>query len=244
MKLVIGTLFAVLGLTWAAPAWSGLLIGSGGSISIGSGSIELGGGDVTIDGQLDVDNGALLGVGDVVINGTMNAGAGQVRLEGDWIRNGTFDTGTASIEFVDTLGDSAQISGDSTFHELSMLSSAGGAFVLQGGSVQRITQQLTIQGVSGFPVQIESSDPALIAQMVLDPAGSQDIAFVGVSNVWATGQPLAPDETNQGGTGNDFGWFGNSLEPLIVPTLSGAGLALLILLLLGVIALRRESLEA
>jgi hypothetical protein len=117
-----------------------------------------------------------------------------------------------------------------------MTSSAGGAFVLESGQAQRVLSSLTIQG-SGSPVQIRSSNPPQAAELVLERGGSQNISNVGVSDVHATGEHLAPQQSNQGGTGNAFGWFGIGI--LAVPTLSLGGLILLILAFFGVALLRR-----
>lgn len=75
-----------------------------------------------------------------------------------------------------------------------------------------------------------TASPA-IAFLNLATGGSQAIANVGVSNVHATGQRLAPTLTNQGGSGNAVGWFGGlgpALPPERVPALSTTVLLALI----------------
>ncbi len=124
-----------------------------------------------------------------------------------------------------------------------MTSSAGGSFTLQARLIQQISQSLTILGTPAQPVQIRSDQPPEVAFVRLEQGGIQDITSVGVSNVFAIGVPLAPDETNQGGTGNDFGWFGKSLQSIPIPTLSVYGLLFLILAFL-VIGLRRRASQA
>lgn len=220
----------------AAPCWAGISVGSGGSISLGQGSIDLGGGDLAVSGQFDVAGGSVFGIGNVLINGTLDGGSGPLEVLGDWINNGTFNASTGSVQMLDDTGSIAQLGGASTFNVLSMTSSAGGAFVLESGQVQRVLSSLTIQG-SGSPVQIRSSNPPQVAELVLERGGSQNISNVGVSDVHATGEHLAPQQTNQGGTGNAFGWFGIGI--LAVPTLSMGGLVLLILAFFGVAFLRR-----
>lgn len=231
MFLSLRTLFACALLVSSALAWGSISIGGGGVVSLGGGTIDLGGSDLVVDGQLDVTDGQLLDAGDVVINGALDGGTGLITLRGDWVRNGAFAANLGEVAMLDDDGGSANLVGDSEFHDLSLVSSAGGAFVLQSGTTQRILNALVIQGLGGLPVQIESSDPPAIAQIYLDPLGTQDIDFVGVSNVYAIGQHLAPDQTNQGGSGNDFGWFGNELLPQVIPTLSIPGLLALILIL-------------
>lgn len=222
-------------------AFGAISVGNGGAVSLGDGTLELAGGNLTVDGQFGLDGGSVLEAGDVVINGVLDGGTGSLFLLGDWINNGSFNAGSGQVSFVDDAGSSAQLVGNTTFFGLSLLSSAGGAFVLQSGTVQRVVNSLVIQGASGAPVQIESSAPPQIAELLLEPGGSQNISFVGVSNVHATGQPLAPNQTNQGGTGNARGWFGLPIDPMPVPLLTIPGLLIMILALLGVAYTRRGS---
>lgn len=223
----------------AGSAFGAISVGNGGVVSLGDGSLELAGGDLRVDGQFSIDGGSVFEAGDVVINGVLDGGTGSLFLLGDWINNGSFNAGSGQVSFVDDAGTGAQLLGNTTFFGLSLISSAGGAFVLQSGTLQRVLSSLVIQGASGAPVQIESSTPPQIAALLLEPGGSQNIAFVGVSNVHATGQPLAPNQTNQGGTGNDRGWFGIPIDPLPIPVLTIPGLLILILALFGVAYARR-----
>jgi hypothetical protein len=233
--------FFVASLLLASPAFGAISVGNGGVLSLGDGALDLAGGNLTVDGQFQVANGSVVEAGDVVINGALDGGNGALSLRGDWINNGSFNAGSGQVSFTDDAGSSAQIIGNTTFYGLSLLSSAGGAFVLQSGTVQRVISSLVIQGAGSAPVQIESSNPPQIAGLLLEPGGSQNIADVGVSKVYATGQPLAPNQTNQGGAGNDRGWFGLPLDPLPVPVLSIPGLLILMLALLGVAFARRGS---
>ncbi|HSN00126.1 MAG TPA: hypothetical protein VLS52_03840, partial [Rudaea sp.] len=75
------------------------------------------------------------------------------------------------------------------------------------------------------------------------PGGSQNIQYVGVSDVHATGQHLAANQTNDGGTGNATGWFGSAIAGNTVPTpaLSWIGLFLLALLLATIAVTRRNG---
>ena len=90
------------------------------------------------------------------------------------------------------------------------------------------------------------TQPGSVAFLNLLPSGTQSIANVGVSDVHATGQPLAPDQTNQGGRGNAQGWFGGGGpigQHVPVPAASPTALMLFALSLLGaaLLALRRFS---
>ncbi|MEN1729319.1 MAG: hypothetical protein AAGJ52_12845, partial [Pseudomonadota bacterium] len=141
-----------------------VLIGNGGSIQLGDGSLSLAGTELIVDGELFVDNGAVDEAGAVNINGLLDGGNGEIGVVGDWVNAGQFLAASGRVLFFDDVGGVAQISGPSIFNELSIISPAGGRFVLESGVAQRVNTALTIQGVSGFPVQIESSNLPQIAE--------------------------------------------------------------------------------
>jgi hypothetical protein len=215
-------LMALVLATGVQPSFADVRIPAGGVVSLGGGS--------------------LVNAGDVVIGGTLDAGAGSITLSGDWTRTGTFVPGTSTVSFTDGGRAQAAFTGDSGFHILRLVSTTGKTYVIESGRTLNVGDALTIRGTSGAPIQVASPDPARVAFVHLAAAGIQDIEFVGVSNVHASGQPLAPDQTNQGGTGNDRGWFGSGrLEALPIPTLST--LALLLLALLMVVTATRRALR-
>ena len=90
-----------------------------------------------------------------------------------------------------------------------------------------------------MPIQIASTVPGSAAFLNLLPSGTQSIADVGVSDVRATGQHLAPAGHNEGGAGNDNGWFAAIYEYVAVPALSLIGLMTLLLAIAG-LALRTQ----
>lgn len=97
---------------------------------------------------------------------------------------------------------------------------------------------------NGAPIQVDVTASGSIAFLNLATGGTQNIANVGVSDVHATGQHLAPTLTNQGGSGNDTGWFGGGgpqpLPPVPVPLLSPATLGALAMVL-AFFGLRRRA---
>lgn len=113
----------------------------------------------------------------------------------------------------------------------------GKGFALQVGTTQTIQNQLQILGTSTSGIQIKSSSAGQVAFINLLAGGSQNIDFVGVSNVHAIGQHLAPALTNDGGNDDAIGWFGlaggGTATP--VPMLSIWALLLLALGLSGVV---------
>mgnify|MGYP006300521473 CR=1 FL=1 len=215
--LLMGLLLA----TGLQPALADVRIPAGGAISLGGGS--------------------LVNAGDMEIAGMLDAGSWSISLSGDWTRTGTFVPGTSTVSFTDGGRAQSAFTGDSAFHDLRLVSSTGKTYVIESGRTLNIASALTIRGIDGAPIEVASPDPSRVAFMNLAANGSQDIEFVGVSNVHADVQPLAPDQTNQGGTGNDRGWFGSlPIVALPIPTLSTFALLLLALLMVATTA-RRAS---
>lgn len=192
--------------------------------------------------SITLDGGRLDNVGNLFIAGTLNAGSGGISLAGDWTRTGTFVPGTSTVSFLDGNLAQSTFTGDTEFHQLSLVSGTGKTYLIESARTLGVSAGLTIRGVSGAPIQVASPDPARVAFVSLAAAGTQDIEFVGVSNVHATGQQLAPTQVNQGGQGNDLGWFGSlPFGALPVPTLST--MAMLILALLMIVTATRRGLS-
>jgi hypothetical protein len=221
---------------------------AGAQLTIGSGAIDAAGTDLMVDGQVQVESGSLVGLRHVEIasGGLLDNGSGVIALAGDWLNAGTFLGASGQVNFVDGPGlISASIVGNSDFANLAFSSATGKEFSFLVGSVQSIAGQLTILGLAGTPLQFRSSIPGQVASINLLPGGTQTIAHVGVSDVYAIGQPLAPDQRNEGGSGNDSGWFGNVLlgQMTELPSLSPAALILLAFLLAALALRSRGSLK-
>lgn len=229
-----------------------LLVPEGARLQLAGGTFSLAGTDIIIEGQLDASDGALLSVQDLLIadSGMLSLGAGRIELWGDWNNTGTFSAGQGLVRFSDgaqPVGSS--ILGDNRFHALDIRSASGKRYRLQTGGTQSVDASLTLLG-TGTPLQIDTTSGP-IASLWLAPSGAQDIANVGVSDVHATGQLLAPEQQNQGGSGNDIGWFGNgggaplpAPTPNIVPTGSAGAHLLLALLMIaagGLAVARRRA---
>lgn len=213
-------------------------IPAGGTFALNGGSVDLAGTDLDIAGTLTFGAGQVNNAANVMISagGNLDAGSGALTLFGDWSNAGTFAAGTSSVNFVDGGVNVSNVSGNSTFDNVSFVSTTGKTYAFAIGSTQTIQGALTILGTGAQAIQFTSSAAGQVASINLMQTGTQNIDFVGVSDVHGTGQQLAPTKTNDGGTGNDVGWFGNlSVAATVAPTpaLSGFGLWLLALLLLG-----------
>ena len=182
--------------------------------------MDLGCTDITVAGNLQVGSALVTTVHNVAIqagtspDGTLDGGSGSITLAGNWSNSGTFIPGTSSVFFVDNPGcaTSSTLSGNTTFYNLSLVSSVGKGYTFPPGTTQTILHALTIQGTLANPIQITSGVAGSPGFINLAPGGTQNISHVGVSDNWATGQPLAPLLTNEGGTGNSRGWFGIPLN--------------------------------
>lgn len=217
---------------------------AGGSIQLNGGTLDLGGTSLQDAGALSLGAGMLANATDIVIaaGGSIDAGSGTITLDGNWSDLGSFTPGTSSVNFVDGPASST-ISGATTFNAASFVSSTGKSYVFPVGLTQTFNTSLTILGTVSAAIQFRSATAGHVANVNLAASGAQNIQFVGVSNVHATGQHLAPSQTNDGGTGDALGWFRNYFGAAVpAPLLSTLGMLLLVLVLVPA-ALRRHRIS-
>ncbi len=168
----------------AAPAQADVVIPVGGSMGLSSGGLDAYCTDLIIAGTLQTNSAPVFNVRDVVIQsgGVIDGGLSTINLSGNWTNNGTFTASTSTVIFGDSCGvNPAAISGNTTFNNLSFVSSSGKTWQFAPGSVQTVLGLLTVQGAPGNPVQLTnggSGPPAYI-----DPLGGQAIANVDTNNV-------------------------------------------------------------
>jgi len=202
-------------------------------VQLSGGTLNLGGADLQVAGTLGLGSGAITNARNVstLSGGAFNAGSGNVTLFGNWSGLGSFAAGSSSVNFIDGGLSSAQLSGSTTFNAASFVSTTGKSYLFPVGLTQTFNSSLTILGTSAAAIQFKSSAPGQIASVNLLPGGTQNIDFVGVSDVHSTGQHLAPTKTNDGGTGNALGWFGALASGAVrpAPMLSIPALCLLAL---------------
>lgn len=219
----------------AGPAASGWSVPAGASVSVGGGRLELSGGSVSVAGSLDVGAGEVRSVGDFAIvgGGNVAVGTGLIEVRENWGNLGNFSAGSGSVHLVDGLALSNTILGSTRFFTLSLTTSRGETYLFQSGSEQQVAGLLRIIG-SGAAIRVANSDAGSAASLNLLSGGSQSISNVGVSNVSATGQMLAPGGSNQTPGGAASGWFGAGAgftPPAVIPASDGLSLFLLALLL-------------
>ena len=234
-----------------SPSHADLVVPANGLYQTNGGQTDLACTDVVVAGTLQVNGGGLVNVRHITIQagGTIDGGSGVVQLGGDWSNGGTFTPGTSTVRFNDLCGvASANVSGNTTFANARFVSSTGKTYRFQVGTTQTIGGLLEIAGSTPSPIQFRSATPGQVANLNLLGSGTQQIQHVGVTDVWATGQWLAPSLTNEGGGGNANRWFGAAPPPppggeYPVPMLDDlATLALAALLAgLGILNLRRRG---
>jgi len=219
-----------------ALAAANVIVPSGAVVSLGGGTLDLGCTDLVVAGTFQIGSGQVLNAQNITIQsgGVIDGGSGAIELGGNWSNNGGFLAGTGTVRFRDLCAPAiSTISGSSSFANASFVTSTGKNYVFAVGSVQTITGVLEITGTTPQPIQFFSSVPGPVASINLTQTGTQQIAHVGVTDVWATGQPLASNLENEGGGGNAVGWFGTSIAGGVasVPALSNLMLAVLAALL-------------
>jgi hypothetical protein len=227
-----------------APVFAQVVVPSGAAFSLGGGNLDLGSTSLQVGGSFAVGSGNVQNADSVAIlsGGNLDGGSGTLTLFGDWSNAGTFAAGTSTVNFIDGVAQ-ANISGNSAFDNARFVSANGKNYVFAVGTTQSVSGLLTILGTSTQGIQFRSSTAGQVANINLLPGGSQNIQYVGVSDVHATGQHLAASQTNDGGTGNATGWFGSAAAGNTVPTpaLTWMGLLLLALLLAVLSAARRNG---
>ena len=228
--------FALLLLGISCPlAQAQITVPTAASFALNGGSLDLAGTGLQVAGAFALGAGTVNNASDVAISGSLDGGSGTLSLFGDWSNAGTFTAGTSSVNFIDGASAQSSVSGNATFANASFVSATGKNYIFTVGSTQSIAGVLTIQGTSAQGVQFKSSAAGQVANINLLPGGSQNIQYVGVSDVHAIGQHLAANQTNDGGTGNATGWFGSESNgdgnTVATPTLSTIGLLMLALLM-------------
>lgn len=229
-------MLALATLVVGLPAHADLSIPAGGSFNVAGGSLDLGCTDVMVGGTLDLAGGRLSNVRSVTIQagGIVNMGtAGSIALAGNWSNAGTFIPGTGTVLFVDAPAcvSTSTISGNTSFYSLSLVSILGKLYKFTSGSTQAVLNQLTLTGISGLPLRIESTTAGVLANIEMIGA-TQVTAFLAVRDMSATGQVIALGLTNLAPGAITPRWF----EIPVVPTLSTAMLVLMMLALIGLTA--------
>jgi hypothetical protein len=224
----------------AALAHADFIIAANSTTSLNGGTLNLSCTDLIVGGTLNLGSGAVLNARNLTVQpgGIVHGDSGFIALSGNWTvsATGQFVAGTSDVHFDESCGAGASvILGSTTFYDVHFNSTVGKNFVFAVNTTQTIVHLFEFTGTLAAPSQFRSSIPGQVAYIDLQPNGTQVISHVGVTDVWATGQWLAPFLTNEGGGGNAQRWFGVPngvpLVPKPIPTLTNAALIALAALL-------------
>jgi MYXO-CTERM domain-containing protein len=224
---------------FTASSYADLVIPAGASLALNGGTTDLVCTDLIVAGTLTVDSGSVTGIRNVNIQagGSVVVTSGTLSLSGDWSNAGNFAAGSGLVRFVDLAGcatSGGTISGNTSFAQLSFVTSIGKTYAIASNSTQTITQQLTIQGAPGLPLVLRGSTAGQPAFLAL--GGGQTISNFGAADLVAVGNWVAPNQSNAiNGTGV-IRIFGDPNVP--VPTMPLGALALLALALAALVRKR------
>jgi hypothetical protein len=203
-------LLAATTLLLLMPFAQAFTIGAGSSFSVPpGGELDIGCTALRVEGEMSVGGGDVLaGAVTIDADGVLNGDDGILLFSGDWTNNGNFSHGTSTVVITDDCAAGpVHLSGNTTFHNLTLASTGGGTFVIPAGASITVTGTLTIEGQPGQPINLVSSSPGTAA-IKLGPG-----AHTVVSNANIPANVLL------------------GLRPAPIPTLGHHGLILLTLLL-------------
>ena len=225
-----------------------LVVPASGIVSVDGGTIDLACTDLVVAGTVQVATGSIINIRHLTIlpGGVIDGGSGFLAVGGDWTNNGQFVAGTGTVRFLELCSlTSATITGSTTFFNARFVSAIGKSYRFAVGSTQTIAGVLEITGTAAQPIQFRSTIAGQVANLNLLSAGVPQIQHVGVSDVWATGQSLAPSLANEGGSGNAQRWFGipdGIIAPIPATDPTITALLATLLAATGVWAMRRRRL--
>lgn len=249
-RIIIAVAATALACSAVPTASANVSIPAGATLALNGGQVDAANTNIELGGSLQLGSGSIANTNNfrVASGASAQLGSGSIQLRGNWSNFGNIAAGSSQVAFTDGGSTTSAILGATTFNAVSFISATGKTYQFDAGQTQIVNTALTIDGSATKPIQFASTAPGSTAFIDLLAAGSQSIAHVGVSDVHASGQHLAPALHNEGGSGNDYGWFRSGViaSYLPVPTLShwAAASLLLLLWLLGSGAVVRDRKRA
>lgn len=142
---------------WAAHAQTVITVGS--TMAVPGTTLDLACTDLLVQGTLivgsaQINQSATLGIAS---GGQLDAGQGTINVGGNWNNSGNFAAGSSTVVMSDVCGNAeAQLTGNTTFYNLTLISSAGKKFKFPAGTSITVTGTLKLQGGPGNPIQLLS----------------------------------------------------------------------------------------
>ncbi len=186
-----------------------------------------------------VSNGVLINNNFTNTAGSLNANNLNMTVDGNWQNTASFIPGTNTVTLGGANGTTQDVLGSTTFYTFSKVNTAAATLTFDHTGTQTFTNSLTMQGVSGGQLVINSDSSGHAAAIALSATGMQSISFVNVKDSNAGTPPTQQTlvaratSTNSGNNTNwDFGgaaiaWTGTvssewnnplNWNPLVVPT--------------------------
>jgi hypothetical protein len=212
----VGALTAALLMAASLADAAEFVVGSGGSVDLGTGSLDLGCADLTVAGTFAGGSVGFDQARDVTIapTGIVNGEAATLQVAGDWDNAGAFNAGTGSVAMIDGCGLlSASVLGNTTFNDLDITTATAKLLSFEAGATTTVTGDLQLAGQSGALLQIGSTSGGVAA--LFDVQGSATTSFVDVADNDATAGNFIPlgDESLKGS--NTPGWNLISAVPVV-----------------------------
>lgn len=238
---------------WATPAQADFTVGAGAQVDFGNATVDFACGRLDIAGQATGAAAQLVSISDfsLAAGGSFAPGSSQLALGGGFANAGTFVAASSRVEIVDACGSGTSLlAGSTDFYDLSVVSAAAKRLVLPVGLTQGVAHALTLQGVIGNLLRVESTAAGQRAVFAVAAGASQSVDYVQARDNQASLATIAPGAAaayHSIDGGNLVNWFENGGGPapgtaVPTPTLGGLSRTLLIGLLLALAAavLRRR----
>lgn len=139
-----------------------LVVPAGASMDLGGGALDLACQPMDISGSYSLSGGSVLKASKLQVeaSGILNV-QGLLEVGGDFINAGQVIANAGSISLNGAClpaGATIKISGTGTIANLTISSNSGQSFEIQPGANITVTQQLTVTGEPGKPVQLTSAN--------------------------------------------------------------------------------------
>ncbi len=162
----------------------------------------------------------------VTINNTTTLALdSDITVNGMWDNGGTFTHNSHKV----TLGDGDQmLMGNTTFDDLEKTVTSAATLTFMQGSTTTVEGTLTLQGASGEPLSLRSSedddDEAVDDQWKIDPQGTRTLAYLDVKDSNNTNaSAIDAGGTNSTDSGNNTNWTFNQLPTVTTQAVTGIG---------------------